>query len=187
VPSRSTWNVPTATPCRTIGAVIALPSRECGCAANSHGSWHELAGNVLPESAGDCAHVDRGRSGKRTLAKLNAFDLVVTVALGSTLSSILLQESIALAEGLTALGLLITAQFLVTFVSVRSSRFASVVRSEPALLAKDGRALESAMRRARITQDEALSAIRANGGNDMNDVDMLVLESDGTISVRLRG
>jgi len=126
-------------------------------------------------------------SGKRTLAKLNAFDLVVTVALGSTLSSILLQESIALAEGLTALGLLITAQFLVTFVSVRSSRFASVVRSEPALLAKDGRALESAMRRARITQDEALSAIRANGGNDMNDVDMLVLESDGTISVRLRG
>lgn len=36
-------------------------------------------------------------SGKRTLAKLNAFDLVVTVALGSTLSAILLQESIALA------------------------------------------------------------------------------------------
>ncbi len=126
-------------------------------------------------------------SGKRTLAKLNAFDLVVTVALGSTLSSILLQESIALAEGLTALGLLITAQFLVTFVSVRSSRFASLVRSEPALLAKDGRALESAMRHARITQDEALSAIRANGGNDMRDVDMLVLESDGTLSVRLRG
>jgi len=85
------------------------------------------------------------------------------------------------------LGLLITAQFLVTFFSVRSSRFASLVRSEPALLAKDGHALESAMRRARITQDEALSAIRANGGNDMSDVDMLVLESDGTISVRLRG
>lgn len=38
-------------------------------------------------------------SGKRTLAKLNAFDLVVTVALGSTLSAVLLQESIALAEG----------------------------------------------------------------------------------------
>lgn len=126
-------------------------------------------------------------SGKRTLAKLNAFDLVVTVALGSTLSAILLQESIALAEGLTALALLISAQFLVTFVSVRSSRFASLVRSEPALLAKDGHALEGAMRRARITQDEALSAIRANGGNDMSDVDMLVLESDGTISVRLRG
>ena len=67
-------------------------------------------------------------SGKRTLAKLNAFDLVVTVALGSTLSAILLQESIALSEGLVALGLLILAQYLVTFFSVRSSSVAGLVR-----------------------------------------------------------
>ncbi|WP_248306842.1 DUF421 domain-containing protein [Bosea sp. AAP35] len=52
-------------------------------------------------------------SGKRTLAKLNAFDLVVTVALGSTLSAILLQKSIVLAEGAAALALLIAMQFLV--------------------------------------------------------------------------
>lgn len=42
-------------------------------------------------------------SGKRTLAKLNAFDLVVTVAIGSTLATILLSESVALAEGVVAL------------------------------------------------------------------------------------
>lgn len=125
-------------------------------------------------------------SGKRTLAKLNAFDLVVTVALGSTLSAILLQESIALAEGLVALALLIGAQFLVTYFSVRSAGFASLVRSEPALLAKDGRALEGAMKRERVTQDEALSAIRASGGDSMSAVEFMVLESDGTISVRLR-
>jgi uncharacterized membrane protein YcaP (DUF421 family) len=46
-------------------------------------------------------------SGKRTLSKLNAFDLVITVALGSTLSSIFLTKSIALAEGIVALALLI--------------------------------------------------------------------------------
>ena len=68
-------------------------------------------------------------SGKRTLAKLNAFDLVVTVALGSTLSAILLQESIALAEGVVALALLIGMQFLVAFLSVRSQAFAKAVRS----------------------------------------------------------
>lgn len=125
-------------------------------------------------------------SGKRTLAKLNAFDLVVTVALGSTLSAILLQESIALAEGLVALALLIGAQYLVTYTSVRSTRFAGVVRSEPALLVKDGQILESAMRRERITHDEALSAVRANGGSGLSEVAFLVLESDGTISVKLR-
>ncbi|MDP2779584.1 DUF421 domain-containing protein [Devosia sp.] len=124
-------------------------------------------------------------SGKRTLAKLNAFDLVVTVALGSTLSAILLQESIALAEGATALALLICAQYLVTYVSVRSSRFAEIVRSEPSLLAKDGKFCAAALTRERVTRDEALSVVRAQGGRDIADVQLLVLESDGSISVRL--
>ena len=42
-------------------------------------------------------------SGKRTLTKLNAFDLIVTVALGSTLATVLLSSSVALAEGVVAL------------------------------------------------------------------------------------
>lgn len=125
-------------------------------------------------------------SGKRTLAKLNAFDLVVTVALGSTLSAILLQESIALSEGLVALALLISAQYLVAFLSVRSKGFAGLVRSEPTLLAKDGRFLSGAMKSERITETEAISAVRANGGNGIEDVAFLVLESDGTLSVALR-
>jgi uncharacterized membrane protein YcaP (DUF421 family) len=124
-------------------------------------------------------------SGKRTLAKLNAFDLVVTVALGSTLSAILLQETIALAEGATALALLIVLQFLVTFWSVRSSRFASAIRSEPALLARNGQLCHATMRRERITEGEALSAVRAGGGAGLSDVETLILESDGTISVVL--
>jgi uncharacterized membrane protein YcaP (DUF421 family) len=45
-------------------------------------------------------------SGKRTLAKLNAFDLIVTVALGSTLATVLLSKSVALLEGLVAFILL---------------------------------------------------------------------------------
>ncbi len=122
-------------------------------------------------------------SGKRTLAKLNAFDLVVTVALGSTLSAIILQESVALAEGAAALALLILLQFVVTFVSVRSAGFASTIRSEPTLLVRDGQYCSTAMKRERITQDEALSAVRASGSRDIADVEALILESDGTLSV----
>ncbi|MGB3335828.1 MAG: YetF domain-containing protein [Devosia sp.] len=125
-------------------------------------------------------------SGKRTLAKLNAFDLVVTVALGSTLSAILLQESIALAEGALALGLLIFMQFLVAYASVRSHRFAQFIRSEPTLLARDGEYCRGAMKRERITEEEALSAVRSAGGTDITSVGYLVLESDGTMSAALR-
>ncbi len=52
-------------------------------------------------------------SGKRTLAKLSAFDLVVTVALGSTLATVLLSKSVALAEGVLAMMLLAALQALV--------------------------------------------------------------------------
>ena len=122
-------------------------------------------------------------SGKRTLAKLNAFDLVVTVALGSTLSAILLQESIALAEGVAALGLLIAMQFLVAFTSVRWTAFAKAVRSEPTLLIRSGRFCDKAMRRERITRDEAMSAVRDSGGRDVSEGEALILESDGSLSV----
>ncbi|MEZ5780898.1 MAG: DUF421 domain-containing protein [Rhizobiaceae bacterium] len=124
-------------------------------------------------------------SGKRTLAKLNAFDLVVTVALGSTLAATVLQKSVALAEGATALALLIGAQFLVTFVSVRWTSFAAAVRSEPALLARNGVFCEKTMQRERITEDEALSAIRSGGGHVVGDIESLILESDGSMSVSL--
>lgn len=125
-------------------------------------------------------------SGKRTLAKLNAFDLVVTVALGSTLSAIVLQESVALAEGAVALALLISAQFAVTFTSVRSRAFARAIRAEPALLARDGAFCMQTMHRERLTEAEALSAVRSNGGRSIADVESLILESDGSLSVLLK-
>ncbi len=53
-------------------------------------------------------------SGKRTLSKMNAFDFVVTIALGSTLATILLNKDTSLAEGVMALGLLVGLQFLIT-------------------------------------------------------------------------
>lgn len=125
-------------------------------------------------------------SGKRTLAKLNAFDLIVTVALGSTLSATLIQSSVSLAQGLVAFALLILLQFVVTFTSVRWKWFAGLLRSEPSLLLRGGELLERTMHSERITKSEVLSAIRSNGGTDVDDADLVVLETDGTISVVLK-
>jgi uncharacterized membrane protein YcaP (DUF421 family) len=80
-------------------------------------------------------------SGKRTLTKLNAFDLVVTVALGSTLATVLLSKTVALAEGALALGLLVFLQYAIAWLSVRSPGFQSVIKAEPTLLLCRGRFL----------------------------------------------
>lgn len=122
-------------------------------------------------------------SGKRTLSKLNAFDMVVTVALGSTLATVLLSRDVALAEGIVAFILLVCLQAMITWLSVRSRRVSGWVKSEPTLLVFKGRALEAAMQRERVTHDEMLAALRSNGAAALEQVHAVVLETDGTLSV----
>ena len=121
-------------------------------------------------------------SGKRTLAKLNAFDFVVTIALGSTLATVLLSKDVALAEGVTALGLLIALQYGVAWLVSRSNRFEAMVKAQPTLLYRNG-FLVKAMRASRVSENELRQAARSKGHADLLDVAAIVLESDGTISI----
>ena len=122
-------------------------------------------------------------SGKRTLAKMNAFDLVVTVALGSTLATVLLAGNVALLEGLTGIAVLILLQSAVSWLSVRSRTVRRLVRSEPAPLSFRGRLLDRTLRAERVTESEVYQAVRSEGFAGLDDVEAVVLESDGTFSV----
>ncbi|WP_199218475.1 DUF421 domain-containing protein [Streptomyces sp. I5] len=122
-------------------------------------------------------------SGKRTLSKMNAFDLVVTVALGSTLATILLNRQVALWEGAVALGSLVALQFVTAWASVRFRGVRRLVKAEPTLLLHEGRLLHEAMRGQRVTPDEVRQAIRAQGTGALELVHAVVLETDGSFSV----
>jgi uncharacterized membrane protein YcaP (DUF421 family) len=121
-------------------------------------------------------------SGKRTLSKMNAFDFVVTVALGSTLATILLNKEVPLAEGALALALLILLQFAVTWTSVRVCWVRRIVTGEPTLVLSDGRLLPEALRRERVTESEVLAAMRSAGAARLEDLAAVVLETDGSLS-----
>lgn len=121
-------------------------------------------------------------SGKRTLAKLNAFDFVVTVALGSALATVLLSADVALVEGVTAMALLVALQFLVAWSSVRSRTVEGLVKSEPTLVYRGG-FLRAPMRRMRVTEDEIRQAARTAGEARLGAVAAVVLETDGSLSI----
>ena len=93
-------------------------------------------------------------SGKRTLSKMNAFDLVVTVALGSTLSSIIISKDVPLLDGLLAIALLIALQLVVAWLSVRWRAFERVVKSDPTLLLHRGKLRGRAMTEQRVSPEE---------------------------------
>jgi uncharacterized membrane protein YcaP (DUF421 family) len=122
-------------------------------------------------------------SGKRTLAKLNAFDWVISVAFGSTLATILLSSDVSWSEGITALALLAALQFLVARTTTWLPGGRSVVTASPTLLLEDGHPLPEAMDQQRITMSELRQAIRASGSGDLSSVAAVVLETDGSLSV----
>jgi uncharacterized membrane protein YcaP (DUF421 family) len=122
-------------------------------------------------------------SGKRTLSKMNAFDLIVTVALGSTLATVLLTKDVALAEGALAFALLIGLQFIVTWSSVRVRWVRRLATGEPLMLLYRGEFLPAALRHARVTEDEVRAAVRSAGIDSLSKVQAVVLETNGSFSV----
>lgn len=122
-------------------------------------------------------------AGKRLLSKMNAFDLVITVSLGSTLASILLNKDVTLAQGVLALAILVGLQFLITWSSIRARWIRRLVSGEPSLLLHRGEFLRVAMRRERVTEDEVRAAIRAAGLHAVEKAEAVVLETDGSLSV----
>ncbi|MEJ7663119.1 MAG: YetF domain-containing protein [Hymenobacter sp.] len=122
-------------------------------------------------------------SGKRTLTKMNAFDFIVTVALGSVLASVLLSKSVALADGLLAFAVLIGLQFAITWLAVRVPAVSQLVKADPTLLIYQGQFLHAAMRNQRVTEHELLAALRQSGVPSVHEAAAVVLENDGSFSV----
>jgi len=122
-------------------------------------------------------------SGKRTLSKLNMFDFVVTIALGSILASMAVSKSVPVAVGATAAGTLIVVQFVITWLSVRWRVFNRFVTGEPTLLLYRGELNEGALRNCRMSVMEVESAVRKSGGATLRDTFAVVMETDGSMSV----
>jgi uncharacterized membrane protein YcaP (DUF421 family) len=122
-------------------------------------------------------------SGKRTLSKMNAFDLVITVALGSTLATVLLSKDVPLIEGIIAFALLALMQFAVTWSAVRSKRFRKWIKADPRVLFCGGEFDKAALFDERVTRAEVIAAIRGHGYSTISQIDKVTLETDGNMSV----
>jgi uncharacterized membrane protein YcaP (DUF421 family) len=122
-------------------------------------------------------------SGKRTLSKMNAFDFIVTVALGSALANVALNKDVALADGALAFFLLIFLQYLITWLSVRVKKIKNIVTSQPVLLLYKGEVFNSIMKKERITIEELRVAVRGKGISDLSAVAAVILETTGEITV----
>ncbi len=122
-------------------------------------------------------------SGKRTLSKMNVFDFVVTITLGSMLATIILSKDVALVEGVAGLGLIIYMQFIIAWLSTRSAKFRDVVKGKPTLLFYNGELLHESIQLERVSPPEIYAAIRAGGFARLSEVGAVILETDGAFTI----
>ncbi len=122
-------------------------------------------------------------TGKRTLAQFNAFDFIVTVALGSTLATSILSNAVSWAEGAVVLTLLAVLQFAVAWLARRIPAFRRTVTGAPTLLLLNGQILTDNLSRQRMSEDSLLAAVRSSGIGGLQDVAAVVLETNGQVSV----
>ncbi len=122
-------------------------------------------------------------SGKRTLSQLNAFDFIVTVALGSIMASVILSSTVAWTEGAAALTTLAVLQFAAAWASTRVDWVRTALTSQPTVLLRDGQMNTVAMLRERIDEDSLCAAVRSSGNGDLRSLAAVILETDGTLSV----
>jgi uncharacterized membrane protein YcaP (DUF421 family) len=147
-------------------------------------SWYNVGRTVTLSVVGFVALIALLRvSGKRTLSKLNVFDFVFVVAVGSVFASTIISKDVTLVEGIAALTTLVVIQLFLAELAARVPFAERIINGEPTLLLSHGRFIPRALKRERITEEEVRAAIRGKGVTRVEDVDAVVLENDGTLTV----
>lgn len=147
-------------------------------------SWYNVERTVTLSIVGFAALFIMLRiSGKRTLSKLNVFDFVFVVAVGSVFASMIISKDVTLIEGIAALATLIGIQMLLSYLAVRFPKAERIINGEPTLVLSHGKFIPSALRKERVTEEEVRGAIRAEGVTRVEDVDAVTMENDGTLTV----
>ena len=125
-------------------------------------------------------------SGKRTMGQFTPFDMLLVVLLGNAVQNALLGQDTSVGGGLLLAATLLLLNWLVGLVSARSSRMEALVEGVPVLLARDGKVYKDVLRRELISRADFDKAMRESGVEDLADIRMAVLETNGHITLVAR-
>jgi uncharacterized membrane protein YcaP (DUF421 family) len=121
--------------------------------------------------------------GKRELAQLNPFDLVVLLILSNTVQNAIIGNDTSLAGGLVGAVLLLLINWIVVRYLYHHPKFEEFFEGEPTVLVQNGQLVQAACDQQEITEPELRAALRRQGYSDLAQVDQAILETSGAISV----
>lgn len=143
-----------------------------------------MAGRALIVYLAGLALVRVGKN--RLLGRTTAFDIILAFLLGSLLSRAI-NGGAPMAGTLVAAAVLVALHWIVALVAVRSQRFDWLLKGRRIELVRDGEVDRAGLRRAEISRQDLMEALRLQAGlADPDEVAMACLERNGEISVVAR-
>lgn len=122
--------------------------------------------------------------GKRELAQLNPFDLVVLLSLSNTVQNAMIGDDNSVSGGVVGAFALLTINWLLTWLLFRAPKVDAALEGSPTTLIRDGRVDEAALKRECLTPEELFSVLNKNGFNNPAEVEICILEPNGTFYVK---
>ena len=122
-------------------------------------------------------------SGKRAVGQFTPFDLVLLILIGNAVQNGINGGDNSLTGAAIMATTLIALNYAVAYVTSRNRKVEKFVEGVPVLLARDGQLFEAVLRRELVSREDFREALRMNGVDDVAEVELALLETNGSISV----
>lgn len=121
--------------------------------------------------------------GKREIGELSILDLVVFIMLGDIAVAAIEKYDKPFFDIILPMVILLLLQIVLSFVSLKSSKFRKILDGSPSIIISNGKIDEKIMRKQRYNFDDLLTQLREQGIIDVNEVQFAILETSGKLSV----
>jgi len=121
--------------------------------------------------------------GSRQLGQLTIIDVVIILIMGSAVETAMVNGNCSLPAGFVSAGTLLLANRAIGLLAARSRRVHRMVACSPTLVVSNGQIIEEHLKRAGLTEEDVMQALRARGCCEVSEVRFAVMEEDGEINV----
>ena len=122
--------------------------------------------------------------GKRELAQLNPFDLVVLLSLSNTVQNAIIGDDNSVTGGIIGAFALLAINWLLMWVLYRTPKLTKALEGSSSTIIRGGLVDEEEMKRQTLSPEDLASVLNRNGFSDVSEVDLCVLEPNGTFYVK---
>jgi len=121
--------------------------------------------------------------GKREIGQLTPYDFVLLLLISNAVQNAMTGPDTTIWGGLIAASTLFLMNWLITIVVARHRTLRKVIEGQPTILISQGKLLETNLKKEKVGQEEIEMAAREHGIEHLKDVELAILETDGSISI----